>query len=124
MKFSLKKPCPNCPFRRDRPPPIMNARVADIVRAVFNEDAVFICHQTNRFDEAGDLADSDDVQFCAGVMIMLARQGRSHAVLDEARAGGAYDPTRLDLAAPVFESPDEMLAAGGECFRRTGPELI
>lgn len=114
MDYTLRRPCPNCPFRTDivqpRLSPAHASKVKAMVRAIMNDDMTFACHKTNCVDEQGEALDTEEVQFCAGAMILLEKSGRSHAMLGEAARQGEYDASLLDTNAPVYESMEDMLA--------------
>lgn len=108
MKFTLKRPCPHCPFRTDivQPPltPAHASKVRAMVRAIVEDGLTFACHKTNVFDAQGEAADTDEVEFCAGAMILLLKLGRPNPMMREARTG------QLDLSSPVYDSLEAMLA--------------
>lgn len=100
MRFELTRPCGTCPFRTDFAFVLRRARVEDILRALTEGNRTFTCHNTR-----------DCPQHCAGALILLERARRPNGMLRVAVRLRLYDPSKLDMAAPVYGSPEEMLAA-------------
>lgn len=100
MRFDLKSPCADCPFRAGArrtlkaddvaTPPQMNHALNGNVY-----DYSQSCHKTNG-------GDAEREQYCAGAALSLLKRGRSTRTLDEAQACGLYDPAALDHAAEVL----------------------
>ncbi len=93
MEFKLKRPCPNCPYRKDCPPGWLTAsRAAELAAEVILGDKSFACHKTVNY-EAWRIAEEEggedmeytydgNEQFCAGAMILEKKcnQGGNLAV--------------------------------------------
>jgi hypothetical protein len=113
MRFTLKQPCPHCPFRTDIIQPQLTpahaSRVKAMVKTILTDNMTFACHITNAYDENGEAVEDDPVQFCAGAMILLKKLGLPHEVVDQAIAEGKLDTSRLDLSSPVYESLEAVL---------------
>lgn len=118
MKFNLKKPCKDCPFRNDKPHQrgwLGEARATEIYEDLI-DGRLFPCHKTHDYsqdshDEQGNFVHQDNHQFCAGALIMLENKqatAQSQA-LRMAVALGIYEPSQLDKDAPVFKSGDEFI---------------
>jgi hypothetical protein len=109
--YSLVRPCPKCPFRTDVSPYLTPERVAEIATDV-QSGANFYCHQTTEYQEdedgAGDMAIVDTSMVCAGSMILMEKAGSPNQMLRIAERIGFYDPSRLDMDAPVHGSWIEM----------------
>lgn len=118
MKFDLRTPCKNCPFRTDE----TAIRFACRERAVEIEESAyrngFPCHLSADFDEDeddGGYVFGDNTQHCAGATIMYLQGGASGNVpfewLPERKQDAITD--RLDFDAPVYDSPDDFLDSYG-----------
>lgn len=106
MRFDLTKPCGNCPFRNDRLPfGLRPGRVREILGGRHGRNwwpaASFVCHKT--------MDDSDKMQQCAGVMIILHRENRHNDAMQIANRLGLWDPANLDMDAPVYATTDEAI---------------
>lgn len=116
MRFDLKTPCKNCPFRTDA----TAIRFAGRERAEEIEESAyrngFPCHLSADVIENDEGMDgyygSDDSQHCVGYIIMRLNEG------DDAwpGVGNDYDlveqlALRVNLDAPVFENTDAFLNA-------------
>jgi hypothetical protein len=112
LSFKLRRPCPHCPFRTDVPPFLRGDRAQDIARDLLG-GAEFHCHQTlgeaDDDDEDGALVSNADSQFCAGALIMLEHSGTPNQAMRLGERLNAYDPERLDMAAPVHRSTVEFV---------------
>jgi hypothetical protein len=120
--YSMTTPCANCPFRKDIRPFLRAERVREIERSLIR--AEFPCHKTteDHEDEEGNperIVTKDSIH-CAGALILLEKEGRSSQMMRIAQRLGLYDPEKLDMGAPIFESFDEMYEAmlGDESPRR------
>jgi hypothetical protein len=111
--YRLVKPCAKCPFRTDIPPFLGSAaRVTEIERSL--ERGAFNCHETldyKRCDEDGAPAETEHTAHCAGALILLEKLGRSSQLMRIGERLGLYDPRKLDMTAPVFESFGAMRLA-------------
>lgn len=115
MKLDLRTPCANCPFRTDVRPFLDPDRAAEILEALVELDATFSCHKHNDFEEGDDgeevVIEGRDAQHCAGAMILLEKIGHPNQWMRIAERMGWYDRHRLKMDAPVYDTPDAMLAA-------------
>ena len=105
--FALTSPCGLCPFRSDIPPYLRPARVREIERSL--KRASFDCHETtgvkSRKSGRGGRV------FCAGALILMEKFGRMGRSMWLGRVLRLYDPSKLDMRAPVFDSFDAMARA-------------
>lgn len=113
-RFRLRKPCPKCPFRCDIEPYLRPERVQEIADALYAGGA-FPCHQTTEHVEDeegnGEMLDTPRSAECAGALITMEKEGYEG---QHARIGyrlGLYDPTTLDMDAPVYDSLSEWVHA-------------
>lgn len=119
MRFDLKTPCKNCPFRTDATAIRFQCRE----RAVEIEESAyrhgFPCHlsavDTSEDDEDGGYTFGEETQHCAGATIMYQNGGFSGNVPFERLPEKTQDRVldRLDYAAPVFDGPDAFLDSYG-----------
>jgi hypothetical protein len=97
MKFDLRRPCAECPFRPDRPGFLCRARAEEIAGAL-RMGATFTCHKTLARRKANR-------QHCAGARLTLLHDGYPEPQL--AQVGerlGALTVAPLDPEAPAFDS--------------------
>jgi hypothetical protein len=103
MKYTLTKPCENCPFRSDIKPYIRPERVEEIFGVPFS------CHKTTT--EKGRGNEHPEAQHCAGSLILHERMEQPHQMMRIAERIGIYDRTKLDMESPVYDSIDDMIEA-------------
>lgn len=105
--YGLVRPCPKCPFRTDVPPYLRPERVAGIAMDVQN-GSEFYCHQTtvpDEDDESGaSMTRGEKTQVCAGSLILMEKAESPNQMMRIAERIGVYDPSRLDMDAPVHDS--------------------
>ena len=111
--FKLVKPCAKCPFRRDVGGYLTRARAREIASAITAQDATFSCHETVTYDDDGKTVRTSQEQHCAGAAILLEKIGRANQMMRIMERIGAYDRTKLDMEAPVFDTPSEFIAHHG-----------
>lgn len=120
MRFSLKEPCAECPFRKSQN--FLNGqRAREIAEAVAVENKTFTCHKhlhgEHDCDPEGDEAyhPSTTDQMCAGAMILVEKLGTPNQMLQIAERLGLRDPNRLlqGAFADVYDSIDDMAAGHG-----------
>lgn len=119
MRYDLKTPCKNCPFRTDE----TAIRFASRARAEEIEETAyrngFPCHlsaehveeEDDPLGEGGFYA-TEDGQHCIGAIIMYMRSGETcwpglgndEELVERLRG-------QIDEAAPVFETPEDFLDA-------------
>jgi len=103
IDFKLKRPCAHCPFRTDVPGYL---RRAEQIAHDLAEGAPFICHETTvpDPDDESENTVGERSQFCAGALIAMEKSGHANQTMRIDERVGAYDPTALDLGAPVVAS--------------------
>lgn len=81
--FRLKKPCSNCPFRKEGAIELSEGRLKGIVDHLLeNDSSSFHCHKTvnsklgGDFDDEGEYHPSGNEVMCAGAAAYLMKQGR------------------------------------------------
>jgi hypothetical protein len=115
MKFDLKAPCRECPFRTDVRPYLRPGRVREILDAIIGRQQTFACHKTVDYSGAED-GESDGVvgdnsQNCAGALILLEKIERPNQMMRIAERLGFYDRRKLKMKSSVYQSPEQMIAA-------------
>jgi hypothetical protein len=100
MKYDLVRPCPHCPFRTDGDGYLRAERAQEIATDLAN-GAPFGCHQTTVDDGYGDLTHGPNTQFCAGALIALENMEQPNQAMRIAERLNIYDPSKLDMDAPV-----------------------
>jgi hypothetical protein len=100
----MTRPCSNCPFRADRPFALGRKRVAQIEKDT--ETYPFSCHKTVDYGDAKPAEYEEG--HCAGALILREKLGRPSLVMRFARMVGVYDPSRLEMDAPVYDSWEAM----------------
>lgn len=121
MRFDLKRPCKNCPFRTDA----TAIRFACRERAEEIEESAyrngFPCHLSADLIEAEDAQDGeggfvfgDQTQHCVGATLLYARHGDGNIpfsrLSDRERERIS---ARLDWSAPVYETEDDFVESYG-----------
>lgn len=115
MNFDLVRPCGNCPFRSDQHFGLAPGRVRGILgggaRREWWPAPSFPCHKTVAYGAGPNGRDliPPTAQQCAGVMIILTREGRPNDAMQIAQRFGLFDPAGLDMAAPVFTSTEAAI---------------
>jgi hypothetical protein len=125
VRFTMRTPCDNCPFRRKGGIRVHPERAREIAEMMLDEGAggMFPCHKSVDYDRAeiddeGDgyrVGRSGEVH-CAGALVFAERQGFQTQAMQIAERLGMYDPDGLDAAADVFTSAEAMVDAS-----RKGP---
>lgn len=118
MRFDLKAPCKNCPFRTDQTAIRFynHERAEEISESAYRNG--FPCHLSAEIDEDDEEPGyefGENTQHCAGALIMFARHGDGtlpFARLSEAKQEAVLD--RLDWQAPVYEEERDYLESYGE----------
>jgi len=76
MSEYMKKPCPQCPFRRDVKPYLHPDRAAEMAYAAQNPHSSFICHKTTEYNEdSEDMECTEHSKECAGFLTLRAQCG-------------------------------------------------
>lgn len=113
--FRMKTPCKDCPFRKDVRPYISVERVREIFAAIIERDNHFSCHKTvdySQEDESGEtVPKTGHSSVCAGAAILQDKCGRPSVMVRMGYALRSIPRDHFDMAAPVYDSPEEMLAA-------------
>lgn len=124
MKFDMKKPCDDCPFRRDgKGIRLMDNRWEELTDALVCQQETFTCHKTVRYDLAEEDEDGNEhhpadgnEQHCAGAAIWLESINRPNQMMRIAERLSLYDRRALDLSIDC--GPPQHLE--GELLRFVG----
>jgi hypothetical protein len=109
MKFDIKKPCQNCPFRLDQPVPLRAGRAREIGNMLTHDDmSWFPCHETTGVKKHRRVK-RENQSHCAGAMIMLWRMRMPNVAMRLALAFGKISVQNLDCTIPVASSCDEFI---------------
>lgn len=95
MKYTLTKPCAECPFLKSMKHGFKIKRLREFA------SGEFACHKTCEIDEEGDFNAREGSPHCAGALIFLEKRGESHQMMRIVGRLGMYDPTALDMTADV-----------------------
>lgn len=108
LGYAKKRPCSNCPFRKDVHPFLATARMEGLMEAAELPFATFHCHKTLDYDHCDG---EDDSPFagryasrCAGFMTL------QHQISPEGFAPFAPDGF-VPSTDVVYESPEAAVAA-------------
>lgn len=108
MKFDLKSPCSNCPFRKDINPYLNKARVRDLEKSLISKQESFVCHKTSH--KLGAPKDKDE-NHCAGALIVMEKENKPNQMMRIAERLGLYNRHELKNKELVFDSFKEMIKA-------------
>lgn len=100
-QFNLKRPCKDCPFRKDKAPYLHPDRAHEIASDVVHHDAWFVCHKTLEQPESRQEA-------CAGSIIFADKHNMTNGyyrVIE--RFGGIAMDSYLDKEQ-VFDTVEDM----------------
>lgn len=103
--FGMTSPCPDCPFRTDVEPYLRPERAEEIALT----DGTFPCHKTTEHDDDGEAVHTGNEMFCPGFLIMREKDQSPNQMMRIGERLGLYDHTKLDMEAPVYGGPDEMI---------------
>ena len=125
MNVNLKKPCGNCPFRKEGAIDLRPGRVAGIVRGLLADDTQnFFCHKTVYAKKTGgraiELEDgtttyqtSSRESACAGAMVFLLKAGAPSVAMRMGAALGLIDFRELESQFGDVIEPETL---GTESF--------
>lgn len=114
MKFSLTKPCKDCPFRKSVRFPLAPGCRQQIAESLMNDWNTFPCHKTvvASYDEEDkeDYSDNQNEQHCAGAMIVLMKDIGPNVPMRFAIRMGELDLDKLKNVDDVYDSLEEFAA--------------
>jgi hypothetical protein len=114
--FALKKPCANCPFRKEGAIHLAPGRLKGIIDQLLQDDwSTFHCHKTvhngrtgGEWTEDGDYQCSGKESTCAGAVIYLEKAGRPSVGMRLGAMTGDYDPEALKPAYGDVIDPEDV----------------
>jgi len=98
--FDLKKPCPDCPFRKDVKQYLRPGRMTEIMEDL-ESDKTFSCHKHLPRDGKKE-------QHCAGALLYLEAQNNPNQMMRIAERFNAYDKDALHTEIEIYASPEEF----------------
>lgn len=105
-----RKPCDNCPFRRENGIRLHKHRVIEIVEQIApanHQGSSFSCHKTVNYEER----DPKSELLCTGGLIFAYKQDASAQLTRIMERLGLVDQALVDDAWPeIFDDLDQMLA--------------
>lgn len=106
--YRAVRPCAHCPFRTDVEVYLRADRAREIADSL-RQGSGFPCHETTASDPEDDSSRMvvDTTIECAGALIVQEKAGQPNQQMRIAERLGIYDPSRLDMEAPV---PDSLSA--------------
>lgn len=110
MKFNLKKPCNNCPFRKNSQQGWLGEERADEVANYAFQDSTFACHKTTGVEKGKEIP-TDEHSQCAGAMILLDKEQGiySNMLFRLANRLFNFNPNQLEGYDLVFDNRQEMI---------------
>lgn len=98
MRYNvIKTPCAECPFLT-KMVGFSNSRLMQL------SEGAFPCHLHCKIDDEGDYVPKDgDTPACAGALIFREKMDKPTQIMRIAHRLGLYDPSLLDMDAPVRE---------------------
>lgn len=101
----LKKPCANCPFRKEGAIELSSGRLQGIISSLVDDDqGTFQCHKTvhssrgGEWNDDGEYIPSGHESMCAGAAAYLMKKGRPTVMMRMGFALGAAQPGDWDEA--------------------------
>lgn len=105
--FGLKKPCVDCPFRKDRDFPLTPARAQGLAEN-FRNDGTFSCHKTVDYSNESGQGDASNATQCAGALATVLKDGVPNAPYQVAERLGMFDRDKLEMDS-TFDTLDEWV---------------
>lgn len=110
MKFTLKKPCSNCPFIKGTTMVLQPGRMEGIVETLQSDYNVFPCHKTTQHDEDSDgnpiTVPHDKEQACMGALAyMYQHHGVIPVMARLAIRFGELNPKTIEVNFKKLEEP-------------------
>lgn len=114
MDYTMKRPCPECPFRKEGGVRLTRGRIEEIGGGMLHDNSfTFPCHKTVDYDAEGEgRRSSNDERHCAGALIFAEKNGTSTQMMRITERLGMYDHTALEGHDDVWEDLDEWLEDG------------
>lgn len=108
----MKKPCEQCPFRRDVKPFLTPERGEELAYLAQNSYNTFHCHKTTVSDEefggeGDEMVATEKSKYCAGFLTLQANENGERDMPEGFTP--SYDVVYTDSfeMAQIYENPDE-----------------
>lgn len=111
--FKVKKPCANCPFRKEGAIPLRAGRLEGIIEFLLEDDNnLFPCHKTvvrisDDLDEDGVDKTNGEASACAGALSYLVKLGRIPVAMRIADRLQLINIDDWDALSDVTIDPDQ-----------------
>ena len=106
MNYNLKRPCDNCPFRREGGIPLHPARIHDIADMMLDwQGGTFPCHKTVDHDDRNTTTE----KHCAGALIFADKNGNATQMMRIAGRLRMFNPDELEDVDAVWATKEEWL---------------
>lgn len=105
MDFKLKKPCADCPFKKDVNLHLSKARKQEIADGLKLKGTTFACHKTVDYHDEVE----DKSQHCAGALLIIENNEIPNQMTQVAERLGLYTPSELTGHDEVFNSFEEFV---------------
>jgi len=100
--FSLRKPCPDCPFLKKNEGMLNPGRLEGFIRSL-HDNRPFMCHKTVDYSKTAHKKQIENARYCAGSMVYLEKAGNPNVPMRLGRMFGYYDPSQLSGHEDVIE---------------------
>jgi hypothetical protein len=121
MRFDLKTPCKNCPFRTDEAAIRFRcaSRAEEIAESAYRNG--FPCHLSAEIDEDDEEPGyefGENTQHCAGAIIMFLKSdyGSGWPGIGNDEDLAERLSTQMNMDAPVFDTEEEFIEASRSDF--------
>ena len=129
MRFDLKKPCKNCPFRTDKTAIRFSGRerAEEIEESAYRNG--FPCHlsaidTSEEDEERGGYTFGEDTQHCAGYIIMRLNEGDTEwPGIDNDEELGERLAMQMNFKSPVFQSTEDFLDENSKAANPIEPKV-
>lgn len=106
MDYKLKRPCANCPFRREGGIPLRPGRIREIAGMMLDsQGGSFPCHRTVDQDDREESSE----QHCAGALAFAHKQYVMPQLARIMMRLGAFNPDKLESLDEVWNDINEWL---------------
>ena len=108
MDYKLKRPCSNCPFRKEGGIPLLKGRIHEIASMMLDsQGGTFPCHKTVDHDDRKPAQE----QHCPGALIFADKQGTHTQMMRIAGRLGLWHPDDLEETGAVWDNTCEWLGS-------------
>lgn len=108
MNVKMKKPCSECPFRKNNS--YLRPQRCEELAEKLRGDDYFICHKTLKDNPQNRGRDVEE-SMCAGSLIVMSKEGILYDNLSTriAMAFGDFDPDKMQDTDEVYDSFDDFV---------------